>query len=91
MMYQAEVRSAKALHFYEACEGIISSLFSRWLDEKEYEDIFSYQIPLNKVAQKHGVRILKMNKSPFGCNFAVDGKTFRLKISSREYSYKRIA
>ena len=82
--------SSKALAFFNQAEETIVNLYCRWQDEKEYEDIKDYQKPLNSIADAAGVAITKMNKRPFGCNFTVDGKTFVLKMTARQYSYQRI-
>ena len=82
--------SPQALAFFNQAEKTLSYLYERWQDEKEYEDIKDYQKPLNSIAETAGVVITKMNKRPFGCNFTVDGKTFVLKMTARQYSYQRI-
>ncbi len=83
--------SKKALAFYKEVEIPISNLFSRWLDESQYEDINDYQKPIDPIAKKHDVVIVKMNKRPFGCDFKVDGRTYKLKIAtSGKYEYYRI-
>lgn len=80
-----ETESKAALDFYNAAEHTMGNLFSRWMDESQYEDINDYQKPLNPIAEKCGVKIVKMTKRPFGCIFAVDGKEFQLKINSKGY------
>ena len=83
--------SQQALVFFNLAETELSYLYERWQDEKDYEDIKDYQKPLNSIADAAGVVITKMNKRPFGCNFTVDGKTFVVKLTAREYRYQRIA
>jgi hypothetical protein len=85
-----EQTSQNALKFFNLAETEFSYLYQRWQDEKEYEDIRDYQKPLDSIARPCGVVITKMNKSPFGCNFTVDGKTFAVKITATKYSYIRI-
>ena len=84
--------SQRASDFFDELDkGIMGNLYGRWLDEQEYEDIKDYQLPLNPIAQKFGVTITKMNKKPFGFNFTVDGRTYKLNVSSRSMSFKRLA
>lgn len=87
-----EIQKSKAAKdFYEKAQNLLSDLYSRWSDEKEYEDIKDYQKPLDPIATKCGVIITKMTKRPFGCQFTVDGKTFSFFITSGWVEYKRIA
>jgi hypothetical protein len=83
--------SIAARDFFHKAELTANMLACRWADEKEYEDIKDYMVPLQKVASEFGVKITKMTKRPFGCHFEVDNKTFVLKCASRTYSYQRIA
>ena len=80
----------EALDFFEKAVEIITNLYIRWQDEKEYEDINNYQKPLQKLADACKVRITKMTKRPFGCQFAVGDKVFKLCMTAKSYSYKRI-
>lgn len=83
--------SINAQNFWKEAQDLIINLYSRWLDEKEYEDIKDYAQPLQLLAQKHNVVIDKMTARPFGCKFSTDGRQFQLSITSNgSYSYKRI-
>ena len=84
------INTENAVKFYHAAQQTMSSLWERWQDEHEYEDIKDYSKPLQSIAASSGVTIVKMTKSPFGCVFTTDGKTFVLKMTSRAYEYKRI-
>lgn len=74
--------SKNAADFFNESVDKFGYLYNRWMDEKEYEDIKDYQLPLNPIAKKFGVTILKMNKKPFGCDFTVDGKTYKITVSA---------
>ena len=88
----ANAPSKAARDFYEDAADVIANLASRWQDEKAYEDIEIYRTSLQTLATKYGVLVIKMTKRPFGCEFAVDGKTFKLSITAGgAYAYKRIA
>ena len=92
MTKQTTTATPEAVKFYYDCEKTLINLFCRWQDEKDYEDIADYAAPLKPIADKAGVVIIKMNKRPFGCDFTVSGKTFRLSLNARgTLAYKRIA
>jgi len=82
----------EAVKFFNDSAEMIIELYLRWQDEKDYENIADYADALDPMAEEAGVVIVKMNKRPFGCNFTVSGKTFRLSLSARgTLAYKRIA
>lgn len=81
----------QAVKFFNLAGNLMCDLYCRWQDEKQYEDIKDYAEPIAKLAKKvRGVKIGKMFKRPFGCEFTVAGKTFRLKVTARAYEYKRV-
>ena len=84
-------KSKAAEKFYREAKEVLIDLYSRWQDEKQYENIKDYQNSLNPIAKQFGVVITKMTKRPFGCEFTVDGKTFRFNASATWVEYKRIA
>ena len=82
--------SASAGHFFDAVVDLASNLYGRWLDEKEYEEIDSYQAPFENAASEFGVEIIKMTKRPFGFHFSVDGRVYTLFVKNNAVGYKRI-
>lgn len=62
--------------------------YSRWLDEKEYEDIADYQPIFDSIIEGHGGTITRMLKSPFGFKFVLGDKTFRLSVNSNSMTLK---
>lgn len=82
--------SASAGHFFDAVVDLASNLYGRWLDEKEYEEIDSYQAPFESAASEFGVEIIKMTKRPFGFHFSVDGRVYTLFVKNNAVGYKRI-
>src|ERR1051326_339538 len=91
-VYHKEV-TPQAMRFYDESQEVIFDLAMRWQDESEYEDINTYKLPLQPIAEQCGVKIEKMCKRPFGCEYSVDGKRFRLSITlsgKGNYSYKRV-
>ena len=51
-------------------DNIHQNLYSRWLDEREYENINDYAKVIREVLPKEMI-MTKMNKRPFGFNFTV--------------------
>lgn len=88
-MTQAQT-TTKAAAFFEAAQDLFSTLYCRWQDEQEYEDINDYAQPLQAIAAKHGVTITKMNKRPFGCNFTTDKGSYVIKVTARAYEYQQV-
>jgi len=86
-----EQPSTTANEFFTAVADTAASLYGRWLDEKDYEDINDYLPVVVKTADEFGVSIVKMTKRPFGFHFSVDGRTFAMTVNTRTISYKRIA
>jgi hypothetical protein len=76
----------KAIEFFKKTQELMTTLWARWQDEKQYEDIKDYQMPLNTIATSCGVTIMKMNKRPFGCDIQVGDQAFQLRINSQNYS-----
>lgn len=76
--------------FMTEATKMLSYLYARWQDEKEYEDIKEYAKPLTATAEKHGLKIAKMNKRPFGCDVTINGKTYRVDVKATSMGWKRI-
>lgn len=77
----------KVVIFLNDITETMSSLYSRWQDEKEYEDINDYQLPLKTLLEKHGVIITQMLKRPFGFKMTMDGKKWQVKSVCRGYNF----
>lgn len=77
---------------HKKMENTIEYLYSRWLDEKEYEDINDYQ----KFLEKHlpiGITVVKMNKRPFGFNFRINtdpGNEYQYYVMNKSVGWKRL-
>jgi prolyl oligopeptidase PreP (S9A serine peptidase family) len=63
-------------------------LYDRWQDEKEYEDIKDYAIPLTPAIEKAGGTNIKMLKRPFAVQFNFEGKTVQFYATSRQMGFK---
>ena len=85
-----EVRKAQAAKFFMKVADTVTSLYERWLDEKEYEDINDYKAPIEAIAKKFDVQILKMTKRPFGFQFRLHGAYYVVTHTTTALSYKRV-
>lgn len=81
----------KVDNFVNAAEQTLCNLWSRWQDEKEYEDINDYAQPLLAAAEAVGLPAPVMTKRPFGCKFTLNNMTFQVSVTSRSLGWKRVA
>lgn len=77
--------------FFREASTVLPYLYSRWQDEREYEDIGDYCAPLDPIAQRHAVTIKKMTKRPFGCQIDADGIICQISVTLDALRCKRIA
>jgi hypothetical protein len=74
-------------------ETVLSNLWCRWQDEKEYEDWRDYakaiDLQFTEVISKLGLigkaKIVKATKRPMGFIFNLDGWEFHVKMTARNY------
>ena len=91
MIQTSKENSLNINNFYTTIENMMVNLYSRWQDEKEYEDINDYKNVIAKEAEKFNIKVCKMNKKPFGFNFTIDtDAVYTIKINSTQYSWARI-
>jgi hypothetical protein len=89
--HRQEERRQAALKLWNDLETLMFNLYSRWLDEKEYEDINDYAAPIKPKVEAIGGTFIKMNKRPFGFDYRLNGVTYNIFINSRGYyEYNRI-
>jgi hypothetical protein len=75
---------------YQSLENTISNLWSRWQDEKEYEDINDYKLVLEKHIPED-FKIVKMTKRPFGFHFTIGTNAiYAFTVTATSYEWKRI-
>lgn len=71
------------------------NLYSRWLDERQYEDINDYAAPLRPIVEATGGKIAKMTKRPFGFIVAFPLPTGVVKVhftvNQRFYAWKKVS
>lgn len=80
----------EALAFYKAAGNVLDYLAARWADEKDYENLDTYLLPLSPIADKTGVVLTGMTKRPFGVKYRVGEKVFHAFVRGNSYAYKRI-
>jgi hypothetical protein len=83
-------RRLTAEKFYDKMENFVVSLYGRWQDEKDYEDINDYGTLIKKEVDKIGGKFIKMVKKPFGFLYSLDDVTYQISISNKNYTYKRV-
>lgn len=70
---------------------VMENLYSRWLDEHEYEDINDYAEVIKKELPAD-MTMLSIHKKPFGFKFEIgNSAVYQISIKSDELSWKRIA
>lgn len=79
-------KRAAATRLYNDVKPLMENLYSRWLDEREYENVKDYALPLAQHLEAHEAVLVKMNKRPFGFTFTVHGTEFRLTINQGSYN-----
>lgn len=84
-------RKETALKLFNDLEGLMSALYGRWLDEREFESIDDYSVNIKKHIVGIGGEFVKMVKRPFGFVYTLGGATYQITINSSRYDYKRIA
>lgn len=75
---------------YNNLDTLMTNLYCRWQDEKEYEDINDYGDVLKPRIEEVGGRMIRMLKRPFGFRVALDGKEYKFSHTAKTYSYKRV-
>ena len=85
-----EQRKITAAKLYVDLEKLITNLYDRWYDEKDYEDINDYAEPIKTEVEKIGGQFLKMSKKPFGFTYQLADATYQLTMNTQQYTYKRI-
>lgn len=76
--------------FFREAMPKLEYLWARWQDEREYEDIKDYMLPLKPIAEKHDVELIRMTKRPFGIVFNVKGTVYQTSTTSMRHSLKQL-
>lgn len=67
-------------------------LYSRWQDEKQYEDFEEYKkVMIKNLEPFEGFTLTKATKRPFGFQFTIgNGALYAVEVNSRSSSWGRI-
>jgi hypothetical protein len=88
---KGETRKERVEDFFNTMEKTMVSLYHRWQDESEYEDINEYgKFVHAQIVAQLGGNLVKMSKRPFGFTFEVEGAMYQITINGRQYGYKLI-
>lgn len=68
-------------------ENMLASLWARWQDEKEYEDINEYGARIAKEFPE-GWKLLKSTKRPFGVHVEIDGLKWEISVTATGIKWK---
>lgn len=69
--------------FVDVAAPLLGSLYSRWQDERAFEDFAEYRLPLEKAAANHpGIVLGAMKRRPFGVTFTHGGAKYRLQATA---------
>lgn len=74
----SDLTKAKAQEIHTLVADKVASLYDRWLDESEYEDIRDYRDNLDLALQPYGTKCHTMSQNPFGFTFLVDGIEYQI-------------
>lgn len=91
------LRRQTALDIYNKTGKLFTSLFERWLDEREFESIADYQKVLASAIRKvtAAAKVTKMTKRPFGYEYTLGGCTYAVTLKTKGvrnvYEYRRVA
>jgi len=89
-MALAESTKTKINNIFKTAQHQLVNLYSRWLDERAYEDIADYAKAIAPTFEALGATIYKTSKKPFGFYVKVDGQSFLLYVKSTTYGWKQI-
>jgi len=89
MKNENQIRYEGAKHF-DSMEKIMSNLYARWQNEKDYEDFAEYVEVIKKNAIKNGAKFIKAGRRPFGYVWEMNDRTYQTEVSAKTIGYKRI-
>lgn len=85
---EADVALCRSL--FATLDETAGYLWSRWQDEREYEDINDYA-KVFAAKLPAGVTLLKMTKRPFGFHYSIpSGARFHFTVTGRSVGFKQI-
>lgn len=84
-------RKIKATQIFEEMQTLMEHLWSRWQDEREYEDFGDYVDKMKDAVVKFDCFFIKAQKKPFGFTYKLSDAIYQIEISKTTYRYLRIA
>ena len=83
------VHKSEETDFVLKNDDLLINLWSRWQDEKEYEDIADYGARIAKEFPE-GWKLVKSHKRPFGVTFDTGKAKFQIKVTSTSLSMVKV-
>ena len=80
-------RKTIAEKIFSSLEDVMSELYYRWQEEKDFEDINDYGEVIASEVSKFGGKLIKMTKRPFGFHYRLGDAIYSISYSRDEYSY----
>ena len=80
----------EAARFYNEAHSKLQEIWLKWHTNGRKEDLKAYWQSLQPVAAQCGVQIDELNGHPFTCSFSVGDRQFKLTMTEKTYSYRRI-
>lgn len=69
----------------------MGNLYGRYLDEREYEPLSSYQPVVAGLLAPYGATVTKMTGRPWGCRFTMNGVEYQYRVTLTKATIKRVA
>ena len=70
---------------------LMIGLYARWQDEKQFEQLEDYAVPIRRVLDKHGASFSSMARRPFGCLFHHNDSTYKFTINAAKWTLSAVA
>lgn len=80
----------KGTIFFNKAVNRLQYLYSRWLDEREYEDFADYIEAARKLCEGYGAEFIRLGKRPFRMDYKIGDRQLFIKITSREAAWFRV-
>ncbi len=74
-------------HLFHKIEGALVGSFTRWQDDKAYEDINDYAVLCKGDIEAAGLTFVRMTRRPFGCIAEYHGWEVQFSVTSKKYSW----
>jgi hypothetical protein len=83
-------RVAKTIFESKKLEDALCNLYSRWMDERAYENINDYGNVMKPLVEQHGATFVKATKRPFGFICSIKEVHYAFELTTKGYSYTRL-